>query len=176
MLRRTSFLFVTLGLVTATLAGCSSAPDRQASIPWDITVNSAQGEASEATACGDYSEELACILGATETRTTVLNGSSVLFGGLAPNPARSVDITKVCWSPAGEVEPVDCDTDGKSITPGLVSQTTIAGFPAISFGAERIADPSPDAPEDGVYPLPAVIYLLVDGREVVVEIACCTTL
>jgi hypothetical protein len=176
MLRRTSVLFVALGLVTATVAGCSSAPDRQAAIPWDISVQSSTGKATEATACGDYSEEISCILGGTETHTTVLNGSSVLFGGLAPHPARSVQITKVCWSPAGEVEPVDCDSDGKVITPGLVSQTTISGFPAISFAAEKIADLSPDAPADGVYPLPAAIYLRVDGREVVVEIACCTTL
>jgi hypothetical protein len=95
---------------------------------------------------------------------------------MAPKPALSVEITKVCWSPAGEVDPVDCDTDGKPMTPGLVSQATISGFPAISIDSAKIPDPSPDAPEDGVYPLPAVIYLLVDGREVVVEIACCTKL
>jgi hypothetical protein len=62
------------------------------------------------------------------------------------------------------------------MAPGLVSQTTISGYPAISFSAEKISDPSPEAPEDGVYPLPAVIYLLVDGRDVVVEIACCSSL
>jgi hypothetical protein len=62
------------------------------------------------------------------------------------------------------------------MTPGLVSQTTISGYPAISFDAEKIPDPSPEAPEDGVYPLPAIIYLIVDGRDVEVEIACCTSL
>ena len=174
MSRRTAALIVALALVGASLAGCSSNLDREA-------VRSDQGVSNPtagapASACADYSEELSCVLDSTQTRTTVLNGSSVLFGGIGSEPAASVAITKVCWTPAAEVDPIDCDTEGKPMTPGLVSQTTLSGYPAISFSAEKIPDSSPDAPEDGVYPLPAIIYLLVDGRDVVVEIACCTSL
>jgi hypothetical protein len=174
MICRTAPLIVALGLVGALLAGCSSNPDREAVRSDQGVGNSSAG--APAIACADYSEELSCVLDSTQTRTTVLNGSSVLFGGARSQPAASVQITKVCWTPAAEVDPIDCDTDGKPMTPGLVSQATISGYPAISFSAEKISDPSPDAPEDGVYPLPGIIYLLVDGRDVVVEIACCSSL
>ena len=174
MSRRTAALIAALGLVGASLAGCSSNPDREA-VRSDQGVSNATGDAP-AVGCADYSEELSCVLDSTQTRTTVINGSSVLFGGTGSQPAASAQITKVCWTPAADVDPIDCDTDGKPMAPGLVSQTTISGYPAISFSAEKISDPSPEAPEDGVYPLPAVIYLLVDGRDVVVEIACCSSL
>ena len=175
MFRRTAALVVALGLVVVPLAACSSSTDREAERS-DQSVEGTNGGGSSLEACAEYSEELSCVLDSTQSGVTVLNGSSLLFGGVGSEPAVSVELTKVCWSPAGEVEPIDCDTDGKPMTPGLVTQTTISGYPALSFAAEKISDPSPDAPEDGVYPLPALIYLTVDGREVMVEIACCTTL
>ena len=174
MSRRSAALIVALGLVGASLAGCSSNPDREA-VRSDRGVSNATANAP-AVGCADYSEELSCVLDSTQTGITVLSGSSVLFGGTGSQPAASVQITKVCWTPAADVDPIDCDTDGKPMTPGLVSQTTISGYPAISLAAEKIPDPSPEAPEDGVYPLPAIIYLIVDGRDVVVEIACCSSL
>jgi len=174
MSRRTAAVFVALGLFGASLAGCSSSPDREA-VRSDQVVGDT-GAGAPAVACADYSEEPSCVLDSAQTGTTVLNGSSVLFGGTGSQPATSVEITKVCWTPATDVDPIDCDTDGKPVTPGLVSLTTISGYPAISIAAEKIPDPSPEAPEDGVYPLPAIIYLIVDGRDVEVEIACCTSL
>ncbi len=176
MRRRALAVLTALALVVVPLSACSASPDREAAIPGDIVVQGTKGAATKVAPCGDYSEQLSCVVDAAQTHATVLNGSSVLFAAADHKPASKVTITKVCWSPAGEVEPSECDTDGKPMTPGLVTQTTISGFPAISLAATKIPDPSPDAPEDGVYPLPAVISLTVDGRDVVVEIACCTTL
>jgi len=173
MSRRTAVV-VALALLGASLAGCSSSPDREALRSDQVVGDTSAG--APAVSCADYSDEPSCVLDSTQTGTTVLNGSSVLFGGTGSQPAASVEIAKVCWTPATDVDPIDCDTDGKPMTPGLVSQTTISGYPAISFDAEKIPDPSPEAPEDGVYPLPAIIYLIVDGRDVEVEIACCTSL
>lgn len=176
MMRRAIAVLAALAVAVIPLSACSDTTDREAAIPWDVVVQGTNGEATRVVPCGEYSEALSCVLQESESRTTVLNGSSVLFSATNLKPASNVTITKICWSPAGEVDPTDCDTDGKPMTPGLVAQSTISGFPAISFAATKIPDPSPDAPADGVYPLPAVIYLTVDGRDVVVEIACCTTL
>jgi hypothetical protein len=175
MMRRALAVIAALAVVVIPLSACSASTDREA-VRSDQSVDGVNGGGSTLEACAEYSEQPSCVLDATQTGVTVLNGSSLLFGGAGSEPAESVELTKVCWSPAGEVEPIDCDTDGKPMTPGLVTQATISGYPALSFAAEKISDPSPDAPEDGVYPLPALIYLNVDGREVMVEIACCTTL
>lgn len=149
---------------------------------WTTSKTTADRQAAAVTtypACTQVWQEAVCMLGPDDggpgfDQTTVLNGASVLFAGAAPAPAMAVTLVDTCWAPAGEVDPVACTSAGLTPPPGFVTITTIDGFPAVSFDAAKVPDPSPEAPADGVYPLPGYVDVSVDGRTVRIEIACCS--
>jgi hypothetical protein len=118
-----------------------------------------------------------CIVSSTETARSIAvqNGSRILFED-SGRPARTVDVSEVCWVDEDDVDPNTCVT-GLADLPSWFSieaDSTLVGgesWPTYSIAVDETSDSAGER----FFPLPArVTFLFGDSKSnVAVEVACC---
>lgn len=118
-----------------------------------------------------------CTVSSTDTAVSIAvrNGARILFED-AGGPARTVDVSEVCWAGEDEVDPDTCVTELSDLPTWFsinADSTPIGGdsWPTYSIAVNETTDSA----SEPFFPLPARVTFIVgnSSSKVAVEVACC---
>ena len=140
----------------------------------DSTRQAAPAEALPACTSGLSTN---CTVSTTDSAMSIAvqNGARILFED-AGGPARTVDVSEVCWADEDEVDPDTCVTAISDLPTWFSIEAGSTLVRGESWTTYSIAvDETSDSAGEPFFPLPARVTFIVgeSSSKVAVEVACC---